>query len=126
MLLQHAELARELSGRLYFFWQLRSYSQGCQWLRQALQLGLPVESDVQKINQARALYGLGCLAYLLSEYAEAKQALEQALVLRHSLGDIRSQATLLKGFPRPNCRPTGPIGAGRAVVARRLHARRID
>ncbi len=92
-------LALELSGRLYFFWQLRSYcSEGRTWLQQALTLQLPTVTQDQKIDRARALYGFGTLNYLLSNYPEAKLAHEQALEIRQEMGDIRSQATLLNGL----------------------------
>lgn len=91
--------ALELSGRLYFFWQLRSYCQeGYTWLQQALALDLPLETSEQKINRARALYGFGSLAYQLSEYQQATKAHQQALVIRREMGDVRSQATLLNAL----------------------------
>jgi predicted ATPase len=86
-----------LAGGLWYFWYTRGYlSEGRRWLGRFLSLGMePVETPSQQRTRARALDGLGVLAWRQGDHAEAAAALDEALGLMQSSGDRPGQAQVL-------------------------------
>jgi predicted ATPase/Tfp pilus assembly protein PilF/transcriptional regulator with XRE-family HTH domain len=92
--------ALRIGGALAYFWQLRGHAQeGYEWLYQALQIPLPANAttDEQSVY-ARALHGIGVLAYLLGEYERARYRLGEALTLRRTLQESKAIASTLKNL----------------------------
>ncbi len=92
--------ALRIGGALAYFWQLRGHArEGYEWLYQALQIPLPANAttDEQSVY-ARALHGIGVLAYLLGDYERARYRLGEALALRRILQEPKAIASTLKNL----------------------------
>jgi non-specific serine/threonine protein kinase len=88
-----AEIALELTGALWWFWQYRGYwSEGRQWLQRALEQPGDGESDGAR---AKALYGAGALSWLLGDPLSARSLLEESASLSRAAGDERALAYAL-------------------------------
>lgn len=97
----HAPLtALQIGGLLTPFWQVRGLArEGQSWLQQAL--AYPFANNAPPLERAiyaRALHGMGVLAYLLGDYDRARYHLEQALPLRRGLADPKAIASTLKNL----------------------------
>jgi predicted ATPase len=85
--------ALQLSGYMGKFWEVRGYwSEGRQWLEQALTLSLEVGSSTSSASavpgwSALALRQAGRLAWRQSDFARARELLEQSLTLYRKVGD---------------------------------------
>ena len=100
-----AEVGLRLAGALWRFWDTRSYlSEGRRWLEQALALsdfGVPRENGLlgaadqvsiqrrkaKTAMRAKALRGVGALAWSQGDYARAAKLLEESLALFRVLED---------------------------------------
>lgn len=82
--LGEAEYFAQLAGSLGRFWWLRSYfSEGCQWLEQALSFG----DVIQMVTQAKVLYHLGKMAVYQGDMDQSKEHLEKSLTIYREIGD---------------------------------------
>jgi predicted ATPase/DNA-binding SARP family transcriptional activator len=77
-----AAAALELAAAPWIWWEDQFPSEGRKWLREALALPRSPRSA-----RAQALRALGILALYQGDYAEAKQALAEAVALFRALGD---------------------------------------
>ena len=96
-----AALALQLSASLWFFWLLRNhYSEGRSWLERTLiavdELG--VQDDDLAFIVAKALHGIGTIAYYQSDYESGRPWLEQALAVRRRISDKRGIAATLNNL----------------------------
>jgi non-specific serine/threonine protein kinase len=81
----------ELAGLLPDFWMVRGYHrEGRAWLGLAI-----AQPDAPPFLRARALQGMGNMAYLQSQYPQARAYYEQAISLLHAQGDRRETAAVL-------------------------------
>ncbi|MBI5031091.1 MAG: tetratricopeptide repeat protein [Chloroflexi bacterium] len=93
-----AEIALRLSGVLGRFWMIKSYaSEGCHWLKQALNAAASV-TTISPFIRIRALTAAGGLANELGDYLTARPLREQALTLAQMDGDKRVIATCLQNL----------------------------
>jgi len=71
-----ADLALRLAGSLWYFCYLRGhYTEGREWLETALELGPADDWEIR----AKAILGVGMLAFLQCEYDLATRSIEEAL-----------------------------------------------
>ncbi|MGH2599843.1 MAG: ATP-binding protein, partial [Dehalococcoidia bacterium] len=85
----NGERAMRLAGALPRFWERRGHlSEGRRWLAQALEAGEVASAEVR----ASALYGAGTLAYMQGDYAAARAACEQSLLLCQEAGNQQGAA----------------------------------
>src|SRR5207237_10729774 len=78
-----AEDALRLVAALQWFWFIRGpAAEGRQWLERAVSIGLEAPAG----PRARALAGLGMLAWRAGDFAEARSALEEGLTLAKTVG----------------------------------------
>ncbi len=92
-------LSLHLAGGIWPFWQTRGHIlEGESWLRQALaaaQAPLPTHDPSFARYQARALTGLGTMAWIKGEHTQAETLHQQALDLYKVAGDARGIAMTL-------------------------------
>jgi len=82
-----AELGLQLAQGLVWFWNAEGYwSEGCNWLEGAL-AHMNAEGVEDPLARARALYSLGYLLGLKSDYIAAKSRYGQSLQIFQELGD---------------------------------------
>jgi predicted ATPase/DNA-binding SARP family transcriptional activator len=82
-----------LAGALFWFWDLRGYSnEGRRWLEAAL---APINGPARTAARAIALYGAGGLAANQSDFAIARVRLEESVASWRELGDTRGLALAL-------------------------------
>jgi len=83
------EVALNLASSLGLFWDLRGhFSEGRQWLEQALELEMPPSASIQwKAMRAKALYWAGNLAKWQGDYYRAAELAEANLALCRELDD---------------------------------------
>jgi len=87
-----ADLARRLSGAAWRFWHFRGHlSEGRAWLAEAV----ITPGDASPPSTAKALEGLGGLAYWQRDYASATDAYRQALEICRAEGDDERTANAL-------------------------------
>ncbi|MEO8289326.1 MAG: tetratricopeptide repeat protein [Chloroflexota bacterium] len=90
---ERTTLGLRLAGSLVWFWYFRGYiSEGRRWLEGALAAGAEYTRTVDK---AKALSACGVLAYLQSDYAVARERLEESLGIWQELDDSRGRAFAL-------------------------------
>jgi len=78
-----------LAAALWRFWYMRGYlSEGRDWLESIL-AAAPLSAGSDKGARARALNGVGVLAYMQGDYRQATKSYEESLALRRELGDTR-------------------------------------
>ena len=91
----HTEMAVGMCGALWRFWNVRGhYTEGRQWLAQALAL----EGDVPLALRVRALNGAGNLAFSQSDYAQATLLWEECRDIWQELGDREGVGRALHGL----------------------------
>src|SRR5207237_966089 len=87
-----AEMLLRLAGHLWEYWGLSGLlSEGQRWLA----VGLAQGGTVPPAVRARALGGLGAMAYFQGDYRAGVPALQESLVLCRALGDSWNTAWLL-------------------------------
>ncbi len=87
------ESALSASGAMWRFWHLRGHlREGLRLSREAL--ALP-GADAPTPGRARALYGLGSLAYWLADYPAARTGYLEALSVARVIGDSATEAEAL-------------------------------
>jgi predicted ATPase/DNA-binding CsgD family transcriptional regulator/Tfp pilus assembly protein PilF len=95
-------LALDLAGALWYFWLLRShYTEGRGWLERTLSPFDPAADGAEPELAAliaKAIHGLGTIAYYQSEYEPAKAWLTQGLAIRRRLGDRQGIAASLNNL----------------------------
>jgi predicted ATPase/DNA-binding SARP family transcriptional activator len=85
-----------LAAGLWRFWVVRGFArEGYAWLTQLLDEASRGSEEVDAPVRAEALSRAGVLARRLGLYAEAGQHLQDAIAIRHSLGDRRGMAQTL-------------------------------
>ena len=85
------EIGLQLSGVLWQFWLVRGYvGEGQMWLARILE-----RATAPSLPRARALNGAGLLAWVQSDYPQAKALLEESLQLSRDLGDKHGWAWAL-------------------------------
>jgi predicted ATPase/transcriptional regulator with XRE-family HTH domain len=85
------EIGLRLSAVLWQFWLVRGYvGEGQMWLARILE-----RSPAPSLARARALNGAGLLAWVQSDYPQAKALLEESLQLSRDLGDKHGWAWAL-------------------------------
>jgi len=88
-----SELALRLAGALQWFWQLRDYvSEGRRWLASAL---ARTEASVSTSAHAKALKGLGTLAWNQGDYVAAHLLLEKSVAMWRIVGNKQGLAHTL-------------------------------
>jgi predicted ATPase/class 3 adenylate cyclase len=89
---QHMEMVLRLSGALWWFWLVRGHlSEGGQWLEKAL-----MESEgSMTLARARALQGLGEVAFNQGNYGQAEKRCRESLAIFRELGDRKNIALSL-------------------------------
>lgn len=88
--------AVRLAGALWRYFYLRgNYAEGRDWLDAALRIEDPDEAD-HMLARAKALRGLGYLAFLQCDYHDATTSLEAALTLYRQAGDDIGAALALR------------------------------
>lgn len=81
---QDRAAALRMAGALWWFWFLRGlYDEGRGWLEASLAAG----GDAPAPQRAKALVASGDLAFLRSEYAPARERIEEGLALYRTLDD---------------------------------------
>ncbi len=91
------EMALRLAAALWMFWAVDGYlSEGRRWLEAALNSGNGLVSR----ERAKALRGLGHLAWKLSQYATARASLEESLRLYRELEEREGVAAVLQDLGR--------------------------
>jgi predicted ATPase/DNA-binding CsgD family transcriptional regulator len=86
---QDRAAALRMAGALWWFWFLRGlYDEGRGWLEAALAAG----GDAPAAQRAKALVAAGDFAFLRSEYAPARERIEEGLGLYRAVGDGRGVA----------------------------------
>lgn len=104
-----ADLALRLCGALWRYWWIRGYlSEGRRRLELALgqssryaedaKEGTGEESTLRLTARAKALNGLGNLAFFQGDYDAARVSHEEALLLRRELGDTQGVAASLNNL----------------------------
>lgn len=94
---EQVDLALRIGGALWRFWQVRGHlSEGRAWLEKALTAAH--ECPASTAVCARALHGVGVLAYEQGDTARAQSYFEECLALRRELGDQRGVAALLNNL----------------------------
>ncbi len=89
-----ADAGVRLAGTLYRFWSMRGYfSEGREWLEGVLQL-----SQGQTPVRAKAVYGVGVLAFDQGDYERAQDLWQESLALYRGLGDKLGVASSLNGL----------------------------
>lgn len=76
----HADLALEIVGNMFWFWNLRAYlTEGRRWADDALAAARPALTKEKKETEAlgKALYCAGGLAFMHGDYAAARATLEE-------------------------------------------------
>jgi predicted ATPase/DNA-binding CsgD family transcriptional regulator len=94
-----ADLALRLAGSLHWFWfQHGHWAEGRRWLERALDAPGAVALTSER---ARALAGLGLLAFTLSDYATSRARLKESITVSQDAGDNRGIAygMLCLGWP---------------------------
>ncbi len=88
-----SELGLRLAGALYWFWHLRDYaSEGRGWLAGALaQIGASVRTPAR----AKALKGVGALAWSQGDYAAARSLLTESVAMWREVGNKQGLAHAL-------------------------------
>jgi tetratricopeptide (TPR) repeat protein len=104
------EVGLRIAGAMSRFWYVRGYlSEGREQLAQMLQVGQgsgsPADSGPQPPTpdpsfRAKALNGVGNLAYSQADYAAARSLYEESLAIRRELGDKRGIAISLSNLGR--------------------------
>jgi predicted ATPase/DNA-binding SARP family transcriptional activator len=88
-----------LGGALGGYWTIRGFLQeGIDWMRRLLDAAAPPHAGALSLDpgtKAKALNTFGHLAWSRSDYATARSAHEEALVLRRQSGDRRGEAESL-------------------------------
>ena len=113
---EEPESALRMSGALVRFWSVRGYvSEGRKWLEGALAIGEHVKASIR----AKALNGVGWLAFMRSDYERAEGSCEAALELYRELGDARSAALSLHRLGQVASRRDNPARA-RALLEESL------
>ena len=116
-----AETELRLAGALARFWQVRGYlSEGRGYLAAAL--GREGAASKTKVR-AKALRGIGGLAWIQADYAAAKALHEESLAIGRALGDESSIADSLNGLGLVNWNQ-GDYGAARALFEESLAIKR--
>jgi non-specific serine/threonine protein kinase len=111
-----AATALRLVGVLTAFWVGHGYLvEGQAWTERALAAGAGAPAPLR----ARALLGLGTLAWRRSAFPTARAALEPALPLLRELGDRHGEALALKLLGNER-RPLGDLRGARALHERSL------
>lgn len=83
-----AEPALRLAGALGTFWSLRAYwSEGANWLDQALSKAWQENNQLEKLARSRALYHRADLAHQLDQLDTLKTSAEAALALSREVED---------------------------------------
>ncbi len=87
-----AEEALRLSSSLTLFWHVRGhYAEGRRWFETVLAL----DADVTPLLRARALWGLGLMAFYLGDFGSAVPALEESRRLAEEVGSKQGVARAL-------------------------------
>jgi tetratricopeptide (TPR) repeat protein len=95
-----AEMALELTGSLWRFWQLRSVlSEGLCWIERALAQGTSIKS----IARVKTLWGAGWLADCQANFDHALALFKEGLSLAKELGSKRFVALLSLGIGTIQC-----------------------
>ncbi len=85
---RQTDLGLRLAGALVIFWSRRSYwSEGRGWLEALLNAARETHSPQASVPWAKALAGIGRLAWAQSDYAGARAPLEQSVALWRELAD---------------------------------------
>jgi predicted ATPase/transcriptional regulator with XRE-family HTH domain len=96
------ELALRLSAALWRFWFMHGYfSEGRDWLKEALGPGAGTPSDITAAGmsvRAKALHGLGGLAYTQGDLAAALGIFQEALSIWREVGDVQGAAWTLSNM----------------------------
>jgi predicted ATPase/DNA-binding response OmpR family regulator len=88
-------LLLQLAGALWNFWHLHGHQrEGRRWLAEALSAG----AQHSPAYRARALYGMGWLAYDQGDVAQAARFHREGLELFRQVGDNRGVAETLRGL----------------------------
>jgi tetratricopeptide (TPR) repeat protein len=81
----------QLTAKLWWFWYKRGHlSEGRRWLEEVLE-----KNASPTPARAEALSGVGVLARNQSDYEQAREWLEESLVLQRELGDEKGTADML-------------------------------
>jgi predicted ATPase/DNA-binding XRE family transcriptional regulator len=92
---QGSEAAR-MAAALWRFWYVRNHlSEGRQWFSRILQAG---ENEIEAGALARALIGNGVLAWMQSDYTNARSAFEASLPLLQQVNDQQGTANALNNL----------------------------
>jgi predicted ATPase/class 3 adenylate cyclase len=111
-----SELRLRLAGALWRFWSMQgALSEGLHWLKRALNDCVECSPRLR----ARALNGLGVLAFQQNDYAVAQTALEESLTLYTELGDQSGIAEAL------NCQGRLAVALSQHSEARSLFERSL-
>jgi len=90
-----AELALRIGAALSLFWRIRGHlSEGRRWLSEGLSGGDAAPAGVR----ARAMLGLGELAWKQGDYPQGEEKLEASLALCREAGDRRGEAQALNSL----------------------------
>ena len=88
------DISLRLAGALWRFWMLRGhFTEGRGWLTDAL-----CNTSAAEAIRAKALNGLGVLEMRQSDYAAAREHLEQAIALSRTVGTTRLEAECLNNL----------------------------
>jgi predicted ATPase/class 3 adenylate cyclase/DNA-binding CsgD family transcriptional regulator len=97
---KEGELALELSGALWNFWEIRGYwSEGRQWLERALSTGEKGSTPVR----AEAMNGLALLALSQGDFAGAEELFGESLAMFRELGNKQGIADTLNMLGHVGC-----------------------
>jgi predicted ATPase len=89
------EIAVRFGAALWRYWQIRGYlDEGYVWLTR----GLAAVGERLPAVRAKALYGLGSLAFDLGDFARAGECFAESLSLRQEVGDDLRIAESLTGL----------------------------
>ncbi|PSK98683.1 putative ATPase [Haloactinopolyspora alba] len=124
----HGDDAVRLAGALWRYFYLRgTYAEGQDWLQTALQVAGEVTDPRQLPGRAKAMRGLGYLAFLQCDYDEALRRLDDALSLYQRAGDELGAALVLRHLGSV-AREHGDYDRAMALHqhSREIYARRSD
>ncbi len=106
-----------IAAALWRFWYLRGYlSEGQGWLSAAL----AHEDLVEPATRAKALNGLGNMAYSQADHESARRYYEQGLALSQGVGNLRSVAGSLSNLGNI-ARLQGDMALSRSLYEQSLH-----
>jgi len=115
------EIGLRLASCIWRFWEARGrLREGTEWFERFLALA---DDGVSDAVRARALSGLGILAFRQGDYGSARDAQEQSLAIRRKLGTVSGIAMSLSHLGDV-ARQLGDLDQARAYYEESLELRR--